>query len=84
MDIGGLKQQMVTVIEEIATVNKFLSEISPSLFAVRRALEEVSPERFEAAYEKYFSGQDCEIIRQALDSKVRSLLESARLLKQSS
>lgn len=82
MNTYELKKQIATVIEEVATVNKYLSEISPSLLAVRRALEEVSPDRFEAAYEKYFSGQDCETIRKALDQKVRSLLESARLLQE--
>ena len=49
-----LTEQLAIVFDELATINDYLSKISPSLLALRKALEEVSPERFEPVYERYF------------------------------
>jgi hypothetical protein len=84
MDTQELRNQLVRTIEHVATLSKFLSETSSSLLAVRYALEDVSPLRFEAAYEKHFVERDCEQIRQGLNLVTQSLLDSARDLKQAS
>ena len=49
-----LAEQLALAFDELATINDYLSKISPSLLALRKALEEVSPQRFESAYERYF------------------------------
>ena len=82
MDTQELRRHLVKTIEHAATLSKFLSETSSSLLAARYALEEVSPIRFEAAYEKHFLELDCEQIRHGLNLVTQSLLDSARELKQ--
>jgi hypothetical protein len=83
MNVLELKLQVAAVIEEIATINKFLAKSSPSLLAVQHALEEVSPDKFAHAYERNLLEPAQLTIAQELNSKAESLLESARLLRQS-
>jgi hypothetical protein len=73
---------MAVLAEEVATVNKLLSEALPSLKALRHALEATNL-GFEDAYPDYFVGQDCETIRTALNLKAQSLLRLAENLKHS-
>jgi hypothetical protein len=73
MNNDELQSKLNKTVEYLVTVTQFLAETSSSLYAVRRALEEVSPERFEPIYEKYFSGADCQQIRQGLNQVIQSL-----------
>ena len=82
MDLDNLTLQVATIAEEVTAVNRYLLEIVPAVHAMRRALEEVSPDQFESAYMKYFSALDCELIRQALAAKVHSLTQLAQSLRQ--
>jgi hypothetical protein len=81
MDTSKLQLQVADLIEEVATVNKFLAKLSPSLLAVQHALEEVSPDKFAHAYERNLLEPAQLTIAQELDLKAESLLESARLLR---
>jgi hypothetical protein len=83
MNASELKLQIASTIEEIATINKFLAKLSPSLLAVQHALEEVSPDRFAEAYARNLLEPAQLTIAQELNSKAESLLESAQLLRQS-
>jgi hypothetical protein len=75
-----MKSSLLSVIDHVISITKFLSETSSSLLAVRYALAEVSPERFEPAYEKFYEGPDCALVRQGLNEAIRSLDEISRHL----
>jgi hypothetical protein len=84
MNTQELRLYLEKTIENVATISKFLAETSSSLLAVRYALEDVSPLRFETAYKKHFLEQDCEKIREGLNLVTQSLLDTARDLKRAS
>jgi len=54
MSQSELQSNLAIAFDELATINDYLAQISPSLFALRKALEIVGPEKFENAYERYF------------------------------
>ena len=68
-----MKSGLLSVINHVISITKFLSETASSLQAVRHALEEVSPDRFEPAYEKHYAGPDCALTRQGLNQIAQSL-----------
>ena len=83
MDIRELTLQVATAIEGIAATDRQLAGLSSSLMAMRLALAEVSPERFEKAYAKHFSGPGCEKVRQTLQADAQALLAAAEALRRS-
>jgi enamine deaminase RidA (YjgF/YER057c/UK114 family) len=64
MTIEMLTEQLALAFEELSTINKQLGLTSSALIATRLALEEVSPDRFEKAYGKYFAEPGSALIRQ--------------------
>lgn len=83
MDIRELTLQVATAIEGIAATDRQLADLSSSLLAIRLALAEVSPERFEKAYAKHFSGPDCEKVRRSRLADAQLLLVAAEALRRS-
>jgi hypothetical protein len=70
MELDELKLKVVELTEEVATLRKYLSEISTSLLAVRRSLEEVTPEKSKTVYNAHFAAQDSQLIRSGLILRV--------------
>lgn len=83
MENEQLKSQLINTIKNVIALSRGLAEISPSLFAMRKALNDVSPDRFETAYLKYFVEEDCKLIQRGISQVTESLLESVQQLQQS-
>lgn len=54
MNLSELQSNLADAFDELAKINDYLAQISPSLLALRGALGEVTPEQFEAAYQQHF------------------------------
>ena len=83
MTTEELKLQLADTIEGLAATDRRLAGLSSSLMAMRLALRDVSPDRFESAYQKHFEGEECEAVRQSILTDAELLLALARMLKQS-
>jgi hypothetical protein len=83
MTIQILTEQLALAYDELSTINKHLGQVSSALLATRRALEQVSPLRFENAYEKYYSEPETILIRQERERQSHAFAEMAKSLRQS-
>ncbi len=63
MNIQELKLQLAEVIEGLAATDRRIAELSASLMAMRLALRQVSPARFEPSYAKQYEGAECQRVR---------------------
>ncbi len=84
MDITEIKLLIADVIEGIAATDRRLSSLTSSVTAMRLALAEVSPERFETSYARHYEDAGLQMQRMSDDLGVRSLLALAENLRQSS
>ena len=78
-----LTKQLALAYDELSTINKHLAQVSSALLATRRALEQVSPLRFERAYEKYISEPESVLIRQEREQQSDAFARMAESLRQS-
>ena len=83
MDIKELQLQLAVAIEGAAATQKQLGDLAASVMAIRFALSEVSPDKFEPSYAKYYVGGDCELVRQRSSIDVKLLLAAATALRSS-
>ena len=81
MTLETLTKQLAVAFEELSTINKYLAQTSPALLATRHALEEVSPDRFEKAFEKYIAEPDAVLIRQEREQQARAFAAMAESLR---
>jgi hypothetical protein len=81
MGVNELRTRLAEAIENIAAIEKEVGDLSSSVAAMRLALQEVSPEKFEPAYAKHYEGAICEQVRRRSSDAERALLEIARRLK---
>jgi hypothetical protein len=79
-----LKDHVIGVCENLVELDRQLGELSASLVAMRQTLGEVSPDRFEAAYQRHLAGPLSEQIRQAHELGRNVLLATIETLKRSS
>jgi hypothetical protein len=83
MDTEELQLQLVKVIERMAAIELLLGDVASSLAAMRIALREASPARFERSYAKYYEAAECEQVRRQSSAAAKALLEIAKRLKPS-
>jgi len=83
VDINDLKLLLADVIEGTAATDRRLSSLTSSVTAMRLALAEISPERFESAYAKHYEDAGLQLQRRSDDSGVQSLLALAQSLRRS-
>jgi hypothetical protein len=83
MDIKELQLQLAVAIDSVAATQRQLGDLASSVMAMRFALSEVSPDKFEPSYAKHYEGVDCEQVRQRSSTDVKLLLAAAKMLRQS-
>jgi hypothetical protein len=81
METEELQLQLAEVIERMAAIELLLGDVASSLAAMRIALREASPARFERLYEKCYEAAECEQVRQQSSAAAKALLEIAKRLK---
>jgi hypothetical protein len=81
METEELQLQLAKAIERMAAIELLLGDVASSLSAIRLALHELSPERFEPLYAKYYEAAECEQVRQLSSTAAKALLEIAKRLK---
>ena len=79
-----LKEVLIGALENLAGLDRQLGELSASLVAMRNALAEVCPDRFEAAYQRHLADPLPQQIRQVHERGRDLLLATIEILKRSS
>ena len=81
MDDKELRLLLARAIESMAATELQLGDLAASVVAMRLALLEASPERFESLYRKHYEAAECKLVQQHSSAAARALLEIANKLK---
>ena len=81
MDKKELQLLLASAIESMAATELQVGDLAASVVAIRLALLEASPDRFESLYGKYFEAAECKQVQQQSSAAAKALLEIARRLK---
>jgi len=83
MDIEELTLQLAQAIEALAASERRIASLTSAVTAMRAALSEISPERFEAVYAKQYGDEELQRARQSDDYNAQLLVEVASVLRRS-